>query len=241
MPAAWVGHIGNVVARFNVSKERLLAGQPIAPQDLDDPDIRVPVATLVDIIERARVLTHEPGIGVHLGLQTRATLWGNVGFATLSAPSMRAAIELAVRFCDVVTPAIGLRLREEADVAELILDEHVDFGSARDAIVFWLLLGIWNVGGMMTGAASSARLDVAIDEPEYMSRLRSELPPIRFQQPAHRLQFAASRLDLPYVLHLDFERVHHEIRGTNFVDTRNLLDSAAMRRHGFDYEGVGRR
>ena len=64
--------------------------------------------------------THEPGIGVHLGLQTRATLWGNVGFATLSAPSMRAAIELAVRFCDVVTPAIGLRLREEADVAELI-------------------------------------------------------------------------------------------------------------------------
>ena len=54
---------------------------------------------------------------------------------------------------------------------------------------------------MMTGAASSARLDVAIDEPEYMSRLRSELPPIRFQQPAHRLQFAASRLDLPYVLH----------------------------------------
>ncbi len=41
--------------------------------------------------------------------------------------------------------------------------------------------------------------------------------------------------------HLDFERVHQAMRGASFVDTRNLLDSAAMRRLGFDYEGVGRR
>ena len=41
--------------------------------------------------------------------------------------------------------------------------------------------------------------------------------------------------------HYDFDRVLDAMRGTAFVDTRNLLDSATMRRLGFDYEGVGRR
>ena len=41
--------------------------------------------------------------------------------------------------------------------------------------------------------------------------------------------------------HYDFDRVLDAMKGTAFVDTRNLLDSATMRRLGFDYEGVGRR
>ena len=41
--------------------------------------------------------------------------------------------------------------------------------------------------------------------------------------------------------HYDFGRVPELMRGSHFVDTRNLLDAAAMRRLGFDYEGVGRR
>jgi len=41
--------------------------------------------------------------------------------------------------------------------------------------------------------------------------------------------------------HLEFDRVHEVMRGSSLVDSRNLLDSAALRRHGFDYEGVGRR
>jgi AraC-like DNA-binding protein len=201
VPAAWVAHLASVVARYKVSSERLLEGQPLAPQDLVDPNARVSLATLIAIIERARFLSREPALGVELGLHTRATLWGNLGFATLSAPSMRAAIELAIRFCDLVTPAIALRLREDGAEAELILDERDDFGSARDVIVLWLLLGIWNVGRMMTGAPSTARLELAFAEPAYASRLPSELPAVRFGQPASRLLFDAWRLDLPYVLH----------------------------------------
>lgn len=201
VPAAWVAHIASVVARSKVSTERLLEGQSLATQDLVDPNARVSLATLIAIIERARSLTRDPALGVELGLQTRATLWGNLGFATLSAPSMRGALELAIRFCDVVTPAIALRLREEGTEAELILDERDDFGSARDVIVLWLLLGIWNVGRMMTGAPSTARLELAFPEPAYASRLQAELPAVRFGQPASRLLFDARRLDLPYVLH----------------------------------------
>ena len=40
---------------------------------------------------------------------------------------------------------------------------------------------------------------------------------------------------------VDFERVAQVMRGRAIVDCRNLLDPAAMRRRGFDYDAVGRR
>ncbi|MFO7591599.1 MAG: nucleotide sugar dehydrogenase, partial [Acidimicrobiia bacterium] len=39
---------------------------------------------------------------------------------------------------------------------------------------------------------------------------------------------------------LDFDRVAAEMASPTIVDTRNLLDPAAMRRRGFSYVGVGR-
>ncbi|MBO0728047.1 MAG: UDP-glucose/GDP-mannose dehydrogenase family protein [Acidimicrobiaceae bacterium] len=38
---------------------------------------------------------------------------------------------------------------------------------------------------------------------------------------------------------LDFAKVAEEMRGRALLDCRNLLDPAALRRHGFAYEGVG--
>jgi UDPglucose 6-dehydrogenase len=40
---------------------------------------------------------------------------------------------------------------------------------------------------------------------------------------------------------LDFARVRDSMRRPHVVDSRNLLDPAAMRRMGFSYDGVGRR
>jgi len=39
---------------------------------------------------------------------------------------------------------------------------------------------------------------------------------------------------------LDFAKVGAALAAPNVVDARNLLDPAAMRRHGFNYEGIGR-
>jgi len=39
---------------------------------------------------------------------------------------------------------------------------------------------------------------------------------------------------------LDFSKVDAALAAPNMVDARNLLDPAAMRRHGFNYEGIGR-
>jgi len=40
---------------------------------------------------------------------------------------------------------------------------------------------------------------------------------------------------------VDFDRIRAVMRTPSIVDTRNLLDPAAMRRRGFAYDGIGRR
>jgi UDPglucose 6-dehydrogenase len=39
---------------------------------------------------------------------------------------------------------------------------------------------------------------------------------------------------------LDFGKVKDALKGARIVDARNLLDAAAMKRRGFQYEGIGR-
>ena len=39
---------------------------------------------------------------------------------------------------------------------------------------------------------------------------------------------------------MDFKRVAQMLQTPTVLDTRNLLDPAALRRHGYTYEGVGR-
>ena len=39
---------------------------------------------------------------------------------------------------------------------------------------------------------------------------------------------------------LDFDKVRSAMREARIVDARNLLDPAAVRRRGFDYQGIGR-
>lgn len=199
VPASWIALLASIAAQHAVSADRLLLGR-LTPKQLVDPNERVSLALLVELVERARVLTREPGLGILLGRQTRATLWGSVGFATLSAPTVRAALDIAVRFCGVVTPAIALQLREEGGLAEIILEERADFGPARDVFVFWLLIGIWQVGRVMTGETSTSHLEVAFPEPAYYRRLRERAPATLFDQPCNRLLVPSARLDTPYLL-----------------------------------------
>jgi AraC-like DNA-binding protein len=198
-PAAQVRRWIELVARFGVSANELLAGSGLSEGDLSDPHARVPGTVALFIIERARSLTGEPGIGIHRGLQTHALHYGRLGFATAAAPTMRAAIELAIRYSAVVTSSFSFRLRCNRQTAELILDEQADFGSVRDVILFSTLLGIRQVGRAMTGGDWSSTLDLVIDDPGYTAAF--DIGQVRFRQPVNRLLFDASRLDLPHTMH----------------------------------------
>jgi len=199
LPATQVLALIELLKRWEVRASELLAPFGIDEAALEQPEARVPTEIMRELLERARSLTGEPGLGFYLGLQKRVSFYGFVGYAAMSASTLREALELAVRFTPLITTALSMRLQQHGAIAALTIETHDDMGSARDIATFSLLIGLWQIGNALTGRELTGRVDVAMPEPSYWARFSHLVPTARFDQPATQVVFAASDLDLPLV------------------------------------------
>lgn len=194
-------HLIDVVKRWQVSSHDLLEGTGLTVEGLEEPRALLPVPVLVALLERARRLTGEPAIGLHIGQHTRATLYGHLGFAVLSASTIREAIDVSLRYGPIVTTALSVRLRVEKREASLIVDEHADFGGARDIVLLSTLVALWQVSRSLTARElTTSTAEFALPEPVYSAKLGAAGLRMRFDWPVHRLTFDARSLDLPYTM-----------------------------------------
>ncbi len=201
LPAVQALYLAELVKRWNVTLEKLLEGSGLAPETMTDPGARISIPTAIELIERARALTGEPALGYYLGLQMRISMHGYLGFAALSAPTLRAATELTTQFAPIITTALTMRLRVDGGEASIVIEENADFGSARDVVLLAALFGLWQMGQAGTGRdLRGGNFDLAMPAPSYHAKLLAKAPGLRFDQPMTRLVFDATRLDLAYSL-----------------------------------------
>jgi len=200
VPAAYAEQLVQLVRRWGVTADELLSGLGLSEAALEDPHGRLPLQTFGALVERARSLTGEPGLGFYMGLQKRISAYGYLGFAAMSAASLREALELVVRYTPTLTTSIGLRLQVEGSAASLIFEERAELRGARDVALISIIVGMRQIGQMLTGRAlEDGHADLAIPEPAYFHRFRHLLPDARFGQPVTQVVFDASFLDLPLV------------------------------------------
>jgi AraC-like DNA-binding protein len=242
-PASQVLQLANLASRWGIASEELLAGTGLTLADLESPQVRVRTDTLVMLSERTRELTGEPGIGFYMGLQKRLSMYGFLGFAAMSASTLREAIELFVRYSPAVTTALRLELSVWGDSAHLLVEEKVDLGSAHDIGLFSLLVGMRTLTEAMTGRQSSAgSVDVPIARPGYFGRFAHLLPGARFGQARTAFHFEASALDTALVtpdrsaLNLAKEACEQQLTALGF--DRSL--SARVRRMAVSDDGFRR-
>lgn len=194
-------HLIEVLKRWHVGGDELLEGTGLSRDALSEPRMQLPVPTMVALLERARRLTGEPALGLYTGLHTRATLYGHLGFAVMSASTIREAIEVSIRFGPIVTTALTVRFREDKRVASLIVDEHADFGTVRDIVLISTLVALLQVSRSLTGRElTTSTAEFALPEPSYRARLEVAGLRMRFGRPVNRLTFDARSLDLPYMM-----------------------------------------
>jgi AraC-like DNA-binding protein len=192
--------LAEVIKNWGITSEDWLAPFGLSERDLSDPGARFSHETYIRLVERARALSGEPGLGYCWGLQMRVSTFGFLGFATMSAATLRDAFELALQFAALGSTAEGMRLQVEGGVAALVLDEGDDFGSVRDVVMIARLIGLWRIGEMITGRELQATVEVAFPEPGYQPRFAHLAPPVRWNQPITRALFKADALDYPLVL-----------------------------------------
>jgi AraC-like DNA-binding protein len=197
LPAAYIRDVVVVSGRWNVPASALLADLPLREAELTDPTTRVPLRVAEAIVLRALELTREPALAFHVGTQMRLSSHGFLGFAAMTAGTARAALELAVRFASTRTSAIGLALYVEGDTASLVIEERTPLGGLREFAVLALIVGIWQIGLELTGKMLDGHGDCGFPEPAFVRTLPHG-GRLRFDQPAHRLVFPATLLDLPF-------------------------------------------
>jgi AraC-like DNA-binding protein len=198
-PGSQVLQLADVLAYWDIDIEELLAGTRLTARELEEPQARIPIDDFNQIVARARKLTGEPALGIFIGLRRRVTMYGYLGFAALSASSLREALELAVRFSPTISTAVKLSLHVEGELAALRIEECCDVGDCRDVAQFALLLGLGSIGNSLTGCDLGGEVQLGIAKPAYFERFAHFFNRIRFDQPATQLVFRAALLDLPLV------------------------------------------
>ena len=191
VPAGLLFPLVQVVKHWNVTADELLGVFGLREEDLAEPQTRFPHHVYIAIVERARALTAEPGVGIAWGLQMRVSTFGFLGFATMTAPTLRDALDLIIEFGPLGSTSELLHLHQEGDVASLVFEEHADFGSVRDVLTVARLVGLWRMAEMMTGRGLEATAEIAYPEPSYHARFAHLLPPVRYDQPVTRAILSA--------------------------------------------------
>ncbi len=192
LPGAYLRDLLELVASSSITPEAVLAGLPLSREQLADPTTRVPLRVCEAVIARATQLTGEPALGVHLGLRMRVSSHGFLGFAAMTASTVRDALELAVRFSAIRTSAIGLALVVEGETASLVIEERTDLGGIREFVVLALLVGIWQLGAELTGQSLEGYAECAFAAPAGIAAAVVER--VSFDRPAHRLVFPSTML-----------------------------------------------
>jgi AraC-like DNA-binding protein len=198
LPAAYIRDVIEVAGRWKVTPEALLAGLPITVEAIANAGTRVPIAVCAEIVARAERLTNEPTLAVYVGTQMRLTTHGFLGFAAMTSGTVREVIDLAVRFAGTRTTALGLTFMLEGELASITIHERAPLGdSFREFAIVSIMVGFWRLGEALTGRVLDGMAECAFVPPEPVAKILLASGRIRFGQPANRLVFPASVLDLP--------------------------------------------
>src|SRR5262249_37578989 len=117
-------------------------------------------------------------------------------FATMCAATLGECIDLAIQFSPTITDLYELRLHRSGGLAALVVDELVDMGDARDAVLLGLMVGMRSIGCMRTGNEPWRPIDIRFPEPHYFRRFAHLMPEVRFDQPVNQIALLDCDLDL---------------------------------------------
>jgi AraC-like DNA-binding protein len=181
---------------------RLLAGTGLRAERLLHSD------QAVDLADTRRVLSNGTrifGAGWHLALARQLTIshHGPLGFAVVTAPDMRAAVDVLARFNGTRSAFVWLAGNEEDDEYVLRVYESVGLGDEREALIEIVMISIQNMLERPLGRElRGARIGLAYPAPVYAEQLANSFHAgLEFDAGGHLLSFPAAWLHEPCILH----------------------------------------
>lgn len=196
VPGGYVLALLDVVGRWKIRPPDLL-GDALSTEHLLQSGAAVDVETFAALFRRAMQLTGEPGLAVYVGLRMRATLHGFLGYAAMTAATMRDSLHLLERYSPIRMP-LRFQLVEDAGEATLGMTLEASLAALHELVVVATFVGLGHMANELAGRKIAGRAEVTFPMPSWYRRLAHLLPgPAQFCASADRLIFPAAALDYP--------------------------------------------
>ena len=196
VPASYAKTVLEIAVERGADPERVLDGSGLTAEALDTPDLRIPAAEAARIVFNALELTGDEGLGIELGLRSKPTQHGYVGFAAMSARTLREAVEVGARFLHLRQRDAGFTLSTEGGHLVLEARDHHEIGPLRRFFLEGLVVTFYRLGSFLLGEPKlDAELWFDWPEPDYFAHYRDRLPTVRFSMPSVAVRLPASHLD----------------------------------------------
>lgn len=122
-PATSLRLLCETAGDLGITLDVVLADTGLSEQDLEDAASEVTVDQEILAVQNlAAVYTAEAGLGVAVGERMHVNSFGIWGFAVLTSPTFRAAVETAISHIRLSYVLVDIEFCEDADVARLVFD-----------------------------------------------------------------------------------------------------------------------
>ena len=197
IPIAYLELLIEILSERGFTPSDLFERLPIEASLLAEP--RMSAVQWTRLVLRAHELTQDPGLGYNYGLRMRPTAHGLIGYAAMTAGTMREAIGLVVRYAGTRQAHFDLELEPHGDQRQLVLREKFPIPVLRTFFYENILLGLARGSAILLGKELHDFPDCQIcfdtSEPAYYGAWRSRLPGLRFGEPVNAVRFPAEYLD----------------------------------------------
>ncbi|MDR3417490.1 MAG: AraC family transcriptional regulator [Nevskia sp.] len=196
VPASYLNQVLELGRGWGLSDSQMLTGTGIQAEALREPAARMPVEQAGRLALNAMRLGQRPGFGFELGLHLKYTSHGQLGYAVLSAGTLREALELVNHYARTRWGAVKLEFAPAGEMAEVRVVENVPLGPFRTAVLEAMLVLLWRHGSFVLGVNGSAgELCFEWAEPPYFAAYRERLPAVSWRRPANMIRFPLKDFD----------------------------------------------
>lgn len=189
----------DVAVEKGMTSAAVLRGTRLTTKLLDDPSAEIATTQEERLIQNlVAAFADEPGVGLEAGGRYTVATFGMLGFATLTSPTLRDSLEIALRYQDLGFTLARARLVTEPDLTFIELDAtHVPAGIQR-FVVDHQIATFWAAFPAIAGTPPSPRLDLTFPRPADADRYTTMFGTRpRFAQPRNRLGLPNDYLDRP--------------------------------------------
>lgn len=201
MPATYLKVVLQGAVAANLPIESLLAGTGLSQDIALESDDPIAFATTLRVLSNAeRALG--PGWHLHFASRLSASSHGPLGFAVVTAPDMRASVDVLLRFVGIRAPFLWSAAAIEGDRYVLRFHEAVDMGDQRSTLMELAALSLQGLIEQPLGREmSGAEFNFSHAKPAYSDAVEQEFhASVAYGADQHSLSFPVTWLDEPCAL-----------------------------------------